>query len=98
MTHPKKILYRGVLMIEGWPAKIIAAQEMVSLKSEGRDIPRVRYGKEKSDWNAGNTPCHDCSVLDGEFHVPNCDVEECPVCGHQLISCDCEFDELASNS
>jgi rRNA maturation endonuclease Nob1 len=95
MTTPKRILYRGVPMIEGWPEKIIAAQEIVSLKLQGRDIPRIRYGKEQSDWNVANTPCHDCRVLVGEFHVPSCDVEECPVCGGQLISCDCEFDDAA---
>ncbi len=27
--------------------------------------------------------------------MPSCDVEECPVCGEQLISCDCEFDDPA---
>jgi rRNA maturation endonuclease Nob1 len=79
-------------MIEGWPEKIIAAQEIKYLKFEGRDIPRIRYGKEQSDWDAA-LPCHDCRVLEGEFHVPSCDVEECPVCGGQLIMCDCEFDE-----
>jgi len=35
-------------MIEGWPEKIMAAQEIVSFKSEGRDIPRIRYGSEKN--------------------------------------------------
>jgi hypothetical protein len=95
MGQPKRILYRGVSMIEGWPEKIMAAQEIVSFKSDGRDIPRIRYGSEKTDWNAGKIPCHDCRVLAGEFHVPSCDVEECPVCGEQLISCDCEFDDSA---
>jgi hypothetical protein len=38
MAQPKRILYRGVPMIEGWPEKIMAAQEIVSFKSEGRDI------------------------------------------------------------
>jgi hypothetical protein len=95
MTQPKRVLYRGVPMIEGWPEKIIAAQQIVSMHHQGRDVPRVRYGDEKSDLRADTTPCHDCRVLKGEFHVPSCDVEECPVCGGQLISCDCEFEDYA---
>lgn len=95
MTKPKRILYRGVPMVEGWPEKIMAVQEIQSVKFKGRDISRIRYGKEKSDWAAASTPCHDCRVLEGEFHVPSCDVEKCPVCGGQLITCDCEFDDLA---
>jgi len=71
----------------------MAAQEIVSFKFEGRDVPRVRYGKEPSDWHTAKIPCHDCRVLAGDSHVPSCDVEECPVCGGQLISCDCEFDD-----
>jgi hypothetical protein len=94
MTQPKRVLYRGVPMVEGWSEKIKAAQELRSVKFKGREIPRIRYGKEKSDWAAANTPCHDCRVLEGEFHVPSCDVEECPVCGDQLITCDCVFDDL----
>jgi hypothetical protein len=93
MTQPKRIVYRGVPMIEGWPEKIIAAQQILSLRFEGRDVPRIRYGKEHSDWNAATVPCHDCAILIGELHVPNCDVEECPICGGQLISCECPFDE-----
>jgi hypothetical protein len=26
--------------------------------------------------------------------VPSCDVGECPVCGGQLITCDCLFDDV----
>lgn len=91
--EPKRILYRGVPMIESWPDKIIAAQKIVSHKFEGREVPRIRYGNEQSDWQAATIPCHDCRVLLGEFHVPGCDVEECPICGGQLISCDCPLND-----
>jgi hypothetical protein len=33
--------------------------------------------------------CPDCGVAPGETHDRGCDVEECPVCHRQLITCDC---------
>ena len=93
MNKPKRILYRGVPMIEGWPEKIMAAQQIVSLMLKGRAVPRVRYGDEHVDLRADQHACRDCAVLKNEFHVPGCDGEECPVCAGQLITCDCPFDE-----
>ena len=34
--------------------------------------------------------CHDCAALPGHIHHWGCDMERCPKCGMQLISCDCE--------
>jgi len=37
--------------------------------------------------------CHDCGAVPGELHQSGCDVERCPNCGRQAISCGCS-DEL----
>lgn len=34
--------------------------------------------------------CHDCGCLPNHYHHYGCDVERCPKCGGQLITCDCE--------
>lgn len=35
--------------------------------------------------------CHDCNILNkkGNYHHFGCDMERCPRCKKQLISCDC---------
>jgi len=38
--------------------------------------------------------CHDCGVEEGELHKEGCDMETCPKCGGQLISCDCRTEDL----
>lgn len=59
-----------------------------------RNYLRVRFGAEKrfSRLPSGvKEPqrCPDCNVVTGACHHPGCDWEECPRCGRQLISCDC---------
>ena len=38
---------------------------------------------------ANRAQCHDCGCFEGELHMPDCDMEWCPFCGGQLISCLC---------
>jgi hypothetical protein len=67
VNEPKRIFYRGVPMIEGWPQRIQAAQYIQSLTLEGNLISRLPYGTEQHNWHADEIPCHDCRVLEGEL-------------------------------
>ena len=93
MAERKFITYRGVQMVEGWPERIQEAQRTRGLLIEGARFARIAYGSESVDWGSDERPCHDCRVLQGELHVSGCDVEECPRCHEQLITCDCEAED-----
>ncbi|MDR0716338.1 MAG: hypothetical protein LBF50_02825 [Azoarcus sp.] len=86
----KYVPYNGTQVIEGWPEKIRAAQRQKTYWIGGVEYPRIPYGEEDGDWGADDHPCGDCAVVKGQLHVPGCDVEHCPVCGGQAISCDCD--------
>jgi hypothetical protein len=88
------VIYNGQKMIKGWPQKIEAAQLQPKVIINGTERERVRYGEEAQDRAADRQPCRDCGVVKGQLHVINCDVEQCPVCGRQAITCDCDYDFL----
>ncbi len=41
-----------------------------------------------------NKHCGDCGVSEGQLHEYGCDMERCPFCGRQLISCNCCYKQL----
>lgn len=87
----KMVMHNGREVIEGWPEKIEEAQKQTTLLIEGERHDRVRYGEENPPWDS-SIPCHDCAVIKGQLHVPGCDVERCPVCKGQAITCLCHIE------
>ena len=97
MASERQIVYRGVEMVESWPARIAEAQLDTTCRPNGVEMERVRYGSEPEDWGADRGPCRDCGVIKGEYHVPGCDIERCPQCDGQMGGCDCDWPDLADD-
>jgi len=57
---------------------------------DGSKLPQVPY-EALSDYP--DARCGDCNVKPGGFHHAGCDMERCPKCGGQLISCGCLDEE-----
>jgi hypothetical protein len=89
---------------EFWKKNIELSQQVTHYEVESEQYPRIPYGDEDLHPHpmaprpvdlpsyaeiAQQHPCHDCSVVKGQLHVPGCDVERCPKCHWQAISCDC---------
>ena len=55
---------------------------------DGMPIERTRNSARSPDRR-----CGDCGTPRNGYHHPGCDLEECPTCRRQALSCGCRYDE-----
>jgi hypothetical protein len=61
-------------------------------RHNGKLYDPIRVGETpRGDW-CDEGDCGDCGAKQGEYHTEGCDIERCPVCHTQLLSCDCDIE------
>ena len=77
---------------QAYAEALAKARELRQYVINGQPYERVRFGDEP--W-AGELEdfCADCRVTRGDFHLPGCDIEQCPRCSGQVVACRCFYDE-----
>ncbi len=60
---------------------------------DGKLYQRRKHGEE-GHAIPDDFRCRDCGAKAGHYHHFGCDFERCPVCGLQLISCDCNITHM----
>jgi len=77
---------------EDWSRRICVAQRDTTRTIDGTTYKRVPYGREGRGWVPDARTCGDCAASRGQLHVPGCDLERCPACRGQMITCGCAKD------
>jgi hypothetical protein len=87
--------FNNIFMRKSLQEAIIEEQGRPFLIIQGNEYARIKYGSPDEwadvDTNYAGVPCHDCLVIKGQIHLLDCDMECCPKCKKQLISCGCGY-------
>lgn len=94
-------IYRGIeipkMSLQEFKDEITDAQNHPNfIDKRGVVVQRIKFGAEDNISYSDNGPniykfnyCDGCSAKQGEYHLYHCDLEQCPICGKQALSCDC---------
>lgn len=88
------VTYRGRVLPNDYPLEIVSGQRYNGLRVP-KDNSYVYYKRHRlghgpdSEYVNASYQCEDCAVEFGELHIPYCDLEQCPICCGQLLSCKC---------
>ena len=84
--------------------EFMESQEVKMIALKGKRYRRLKYGEEEMKyinrreirfasrdkrWGNADVPCHDCHAIRGQYHCDHCDMERCPRCFNQFLTCGC---------
>lgn len=94
--HEEIVYFNEIFMPKGLQVEISGEQENSTIIINGEKFSRVHYGSPEEhpevNFEYANKPCGDCLVIRGQIHLLDCDMEQCPNCSNQMITCACEID------